>query len=650
MAEGQILHTKFITQTSKGSLIKVPVILEFRGSRIVFRKSPFSLKDEIKAMAGSRWHGFDEEKPEKVWSVANCPRNLFQLRYLQGENVYEWFDRPLERHTYRRPLMPHQCDLADSGLTYHYQIWAAEMGVGKTLAAQETMEQSTAQLWYWVGPRSSLPNIAREFRIWGIDPALRVEMMTYESLVRVMDEWKPGQEVPQGVIFDEASRLKTWNRQRSQSAQKLADMIRKVYGDDGYVILMTGTPSPKSPADWWSLCEIAWPGFLREGSAEALKRRLGFFAERDFGQGARQTLRNWKDDAHKCNVCGMTILEGPHELDGVTEPEDYHEFVLSINEVAYLYERLRGLVVVKHKKDCLTLPDKRYRVVQCTPTPSTLRVAQALVNSAANSVTALTLLRELSDGFQYREVPDGVMKCPHCPDSKGVVEEWYDPDDSGRVYQTTDLLDPELVSRLEKQEVPCPRCDGSGEVAKLTRMAREVPCPKEAALKELLDENEEVGRVVVFAGFTGSVDRVVGICQREGWDVVRCDGHGFTAITHEGKVCREVAPLDYWSDLEGNPRVAFVAHPESGGMSLTLVEARMAVYWSNSFKPEYRVQSEDRIHRKGMDENLGCTIVDLIHLPTDQKVLDVIRENRRLELLTLGEVTGSFDNTVAEAA
>ena len=64
----------------------------------------------------------------------------------------------------------------------------------------------------------------------------------------------------------------------------------------------------------------------------------------------------------------------------------------------------------------------------------------------------------------------------------------------------------------------------------------------------------------------------------------------------------------------------------------------MAVYWSNSWKPEYRVQSEDRIHRKGMDMNLGCTIVDLIHLPNDERVLNVIRDNRRLELMSMGEI------------
>jgi len=107
----------------------------------------------------------------------------------------------------------------------------------------------------------------------------------------------------------------------------------------------------------------------------------------------------------------------------------------------------------------------------------------------------------------------------------------------------------------------------------------------------------------------------------------------------DGSILTDVEALDFWDDTENNPRVAFVAHPESGGMSLTLTAARMAVYWSNSFKPEYRVQSEDRIHRKGMDENLGCVIVDLIHLPTDERVVDIIRENRKLELMTMGKLT-----------
>ena len=129
------------------------------------------------------------------------------------------------------------------------------------------------------------------------------------------------------------------------------------------------------------------------------------------------------------------------------------------------------------------------------------------------------------------------------------------------------------------------------------RIAREVPCPKDQALKLLLDENEEQGRLVVWAGFTGSLDRIARHCLKEKWNVVRCDQGCYQILTHDSAVA-EQEPLDYWADLN-HQRVAFVGNPESGGMSLTLTEARMAVYWSNSWKPEYRVQSEARIHRLG---------------------------------------------------
>jgi len=273
-------------------------------------------------------------------------------------------------------------------------------------------------------------------------------------------------------------------------------------------------------------------------------------------------------------------------------------------------------------------------------------VAQSIAQAAPNAVTGMTLLRELSDGFQYREVQDGMTTCTHC--TAGTVAEWVDSDDPEATYEAIDMLDADLVARLVKKTVPCPLCDGKREVPKMVRITREVPCPKDAALKMLLDENEEVGRLVIFAGFTGSVDRIVKLCLKEKWDVVRCDQGNFQVFTAksdspEGVVETGEEPLDYWANLEGHGKVAFVANPESGGMSLTLVEARMAVYWSNSWKPEYRVQSEDRIHRKGMDENLGCTIVDLIHLPSDNRVLDVIRANRKLELMTMGEILQGVD-------
>ena len=117
---------------------------------------------------------------------------------------------------------------------------------------------------------------------------------------------------------------------------------------------------------------------------------------------------------------------------------DHHQYKPSVNEVAYLHERLKGLVIVKHKKDCLDLPDKQYRQVVCKPTASMLRAAKAIANSAESAIVGLTLLRELSDGFQYREADGDPITCPHCK-GEGVVQDWFDPLGDGEARPTDGL-------------------------------------------------------------------------------------------------------------------------------------------------------------------------------------------------------------------
>lgn len=650
-----ITRTKLRVRAKNGTLYAHEVLLEPKDGRIIFRKSPFGLKDEIKAMGGARWHPADGDGDiKRCWSVEDSQRNRFQLAYMQGEDVYAWFDREPIQHEFRDyfcngvPATPmtHQFDLANHGLTYHYGIWAAEMGVGKTLSAQMMIEHSGVKVWWWVGPKTSLPNIRREFKKWDFDPSIEVEMMTYESVVRRMDEYKPGDPIPQGVIADESSRCKGATSQRTRAMQMLANLIREKFGYDGYVILMSGTPSPKTPVDWWAQAEIAWPGFLKEGSPKALESRLAFLVDAEFDSGVFKKRIGWKDNEEKCEICGDFREEGAHEFDELSEEvEDIHDFKPSINEVALMYERLDGLAIIRHKKDCLNLPEKRYRRVICKPSASVNRVAKGMMQAAPNTITGLTWLRELSDGFQYKDVKDGTTACSHCENHSGKVFEWFSPEDEDKVYGNIDALEPEVVEKLERREVECPRCHGSGEMPKMVRVSREVPSPKEKALKLDLKRCEETGRIVVFAGFTGSIDRVTRVCLKEGWHVVKCDGRGFQTISPtDGTVAQGGdESLEFWADTEKNSKVAFVAHPESGGMSLTLTEARMAVFYSNSFKPEYRVQAEDRIHRPGMDLNIGCEIVDYCHLATDLRVLDVITENRKLEKMTMGDFSLELD-------
>lgn len=628
---------KLITTTQAGRRIKVPATVKYEANRIWFVKSPFALKDEIKAMKGSKWHGYDPVDPKKMWSVYDCERNRFQLQWLMGQNPYEWWDQKLQEFEYDRPLRKHQELMANWMLTYHYCIIAAEMGTGKTLSAIECIEKSGHKDWWWIGPKSGLKAVEREFHKWGLSKDINLEVMTYERLRSVMKAWKDGDVPPPGVIFDESSRLKSAVAQRTVAAQNLADSIREHYGKEGFAIEMSGTPSPKSPVDWWAQAEIAWPGFLREGEPRAFERRMGIFVERETMQGKHLQRVTWLDDENKCKHCGGYEEDDQHNQDLM---DDYHKFEKSFNEVAYLHERLQGLTLVLHKKDCIDLPDKQYRIVKLNPSATLSRVAKALVKVAPNAITGLTWMRELSDGFQYQDKEDGTEKCSVCED--GTMDMWVDPNDPARTFEMIDMLDPEYVETLEKKKMECPRCKGIQEVPKIIRTVKEVPCPKDDALKQLLEENEEQGRLVVFAGFTGSIDRITNICLKQKWAVVKVDGRGWKVYDLDGKPIHQAKPLDYWADTENNARVVFVAHPRSGGLGLTLTESRMAVFYSNDFNPESRAQAEDRIHRIGMDENVGATIVDLIHLPTDDRVRTVLQDNRRLELMTLGDVEELF--------
>lgn len=589
----------------------VPVTINYDDKRIYF-KFGFNraLMAEIKAMKGAKWHGYDEPTPRKVWSVSNCTRNLFQLNYLMGKNPYAKYDADPIPFESKRPLMKQQYEMVSHALAYHYMIWAAEMGTGKSLAAIELMEQAQMrdiEVWY-VGPKAGVKAVNLELLKWEsqVRPA---EMLTYEGLVKLLRTWE-GDEPPKMVIFDESSKVKTATSQRTQAALHLANAVREHWGDEGFVIEMSGTPAPKSPVDWWSQCEIACPGFLKEGSPAALKARTALIEQREgMSGGIYPHLLTWLDDEKKCKTCGEEHSGGEN-----------HVFDPTVNEVAHLYARMQGLVLVKFKKDCLDIPDKRYEIIKVKPSAEVLRACRLIVKTTPRAISALIRLRELSDGFQYAEVEDGETECPLC---------------LGK--QTVEVPEP---------DTPCPHCGSKGTVRKYKQITRDVGSPKDEAFTEQLDLHDDIGRFIVWGGFTGTIDRLVELAHKEGWGVLRVDGRGYQATTFEGivedsdeyLVAMDRSHKDFKKFQLKYPRICFIGHPRAGGMALTLTASPTELFYSNDFSGEARSQAEDRFHRKGMDDNRGATIIDLIHLKTDQLVLDNLKLKRKLETLSMGQL------------
>jgi hypothetical protein len=507
------------------------------------------------------------------------------------------------------------------------------MGTGKTLVAIEAIEQSGLDDWLWVGPKSALAAVELEFYKW--DAKFVPEFVTYDRLRRsVQDETC---HVPQGIVFDESSKVKTPTAQRSQAAAILAEeMLER--NPDCFTILMSGAPAPKSPADWWHQCEVACPGFLREGKHAKFKHRLSLIVEKESIQGGvYPELVTWYDDERKCKHCGK--LPEEHYQDDLA-PES-HSFEGSVNEVALLYERMKGLVLVKFKKDCLDLPDMQYRVIKLEPSKSIERAAGLIVASTPRTVTALMLTRELSDGFQYEERKEGTETCPRCKGTK-KTREFATEGDCGDSDGKEQYIESNDGPNYKEQEEDCPHCSGVGEVAKLVRVAKEVPCPKEQVLIDLLDEHEHepIGRFVVYAGFQASVDRCVKISLRYQWDVIRVDGRGwsyFSSVDGKDLPLSNKGMLQKFQENKSG-KIVFIGQPGAAGMGLTLTASPSIFFYSNSFNAEDRIQATDRIHRIGMDTNKGATIIDVVHLNIDQYILDNLKKKTDLLNMTMGKL------------
>jgi SNF2 family DNA or RNA helicase len=159
--------------------------------------------------------------------------------------------------------------------------------------------------------------------------------------------------------------------------------------------------------------------------------------------------------------------------------------------------------------------------------------------------------------------------------------------------------------------------------------------PKDSALVDLLEAQGETGRVIIYTAFRDSIDRVSDLCEAAGWLVLRRDGRGWKA-PKDWTAEDALQEMDRATDTGTIPRLAFLANPGSGGMGLTLSAASCAIYYSQDFNGESRMQSVERGRYPGADR--GFRVYDLCHLPTDELVLDNLSTKRDRQALTLNQI------------
>jgi len=149
-------------------------------------------------------------------------------------------------------------------------------------------------------------------------------------------------------------------------------------------------------------------------------------------------------------------------------------------------------------------------------------------------------------------------------------------------------------------------------------------------VKQLLSfydvENGGPGRLIIFAAFRASIIKLKEFVKENGWLSDTIDGRGFS----------NGGCLDMF-DSTDNYNYCLICHA-SCVLGLNFSKTFCLCYYSNNFDPNSRIQSLERRDRPGMDSKVGTRIVDLINLPTDQKILDRLNERLTMQAVTLEEI------------
>lgn len=129
--------------------------------------------------------------------------------------------------------------------------------------------------------------------------------------------------------------------------------------------------------------------------------------------------------------------------------------------------------------------------------------------------------------------------------------------------------------------------------------------PKMEELKELIPEIE--GKIIIWARFRPEITSIVEFLTKQYGEDSVVQFHG--GISHDE---RRNALIKFQSPFQekGTNCRFFVSNQQTGGMGIKLSAARTAIYYSNDFSHENRVQSEARPHDVEMTDSV--LYVDLI--------------------------------------
>jgi len=188
---------------------------------------------------------------------------------------------------------------------------------------------------------------------------------------------------------------------------------------------------------------------------------------------------------------------------------------------------------------------------------------------------------------------------------------------------------PLIITRmLRLQQISCGFITTDDE--EVVRLAKN---PRLEALAERVDALEH--QAIIWARFREDIDQLMEHFGEE------------QAYRYDGKTSVEDRLIAKHGFQAGEKKL-FIANPAAAGTGLTLHAAKSVFYYSNSFDPEQRGQSEDRAHRIGQDGILlggqhGVHYTDLVAQSTiDLHILQSLRSKFAMQTKVTGDMVRNW--------
>lgn len=211
-----------------------------------------------------------------------------------------------------------------------------------------------------------------------------------------------------------------------------------------------------------------------------------------------------------------------------------------------------------------------------------------------------------------------------CLDLPEKIYQRHPVDLSQKQRKLYNQLRKDFIAELEGEQIDAPEA-----ITRLLRL-QQIVCgwfPMEEEVKPIDEKNP---RLQALLDILSDIECKVIIWARFKADLRVIErALGELAVAYHGDVSNDQRAIAV-ERFQNDPKIRyFIGQPQSGGIGLTLTAAECAIYYSNSFDLETRLQSEDRCHRIGTKNNV--TYIDLESPKTiDTKIIKALRSKKSL--------------------